>query len=554
MRKISKNWICLSVIVIFSLLGMKALFHPGLFTAHDIWHQVVRFYYYSQAVNNGQFPPYWIDQLAKHFGYPLFMFSYHLPWMIGVLLLKVGFDLSNSIKFLFFLSYIVSGFTMYFFVSNLLKDKLAALLSAILYLWLPYHFLVIFVSASMGIAFVFACLPLIFLGIHLLKEESRFGPVILAFGLSGVILSHIMHLIFIFPIVLFFTIWEFNYVRSKASFIKNICFGIVLGILVSSFYLIPATYYNQFTRVHQEEGITKLYERNFITLNQLIYSKWGFSPIVNNAKNGEISFQLGIVQWISIVTIFVLIIFKKLPKTNYTLSIYLLLSFTISIFLMLDSSSFLWKSLVSFVVIDFPFRLLMPASFIASLCASIVLTNIPNRLRNLTFSFLILITIYTNRNHLNVNLYTDFPISTYLNLETEITTNTFNEYLPIQASTKLLNKPWDEIVGKNLSVSNNKQTTNSLSFNVNALEKEMVSIGQFYFPGQTLYLDNRINQFDIDKEGRISFVIPDGFHTIMVKYQDTNLIKISKLLTIVGILILLLSLFKINLRKKSTFN
>lgn len=536
----SKNWIYILTILIFSLIGMKALFHPGLYTAHDIWHQVVRFYYYSQAVNDGQFPPYWIGQLANRFGYPLFFFSYHLPWILGVLLLKIGVDFFSSIKILFFLSYLVSGITMYFFVKSLLKDNLAALLSSILYLWLPYHFLITFVSASVGIAFVFSFLPLIFLGIYNLAANSSLGILILALGLTGIILSHIIHLVFLLPVILIFTVWVIKCAKSKILLIKNLFFGAVLAIFLSSFYLLPASYYNQSTRVHQEEGVTSLFERNFITLKQLVYSKWGFSPIVNNAKNEEISFQLGIAQWISLCFLVGLIIMKKLSKHNNVLSIYLLAGFAISIFLMLDYSSNFWKFLVKYMAVDFPFRLLLPATFIASICSGIVLTSIPKRFKSLTFLLLILIAIYTNRNHLNVNQYTDFPITTYLNLETEITTNTFNEYLPIGANPKLLNKPWNEIIGGDLSFSNTRQQTNSLSFDINVPKQHLVAVGQFYFPGQTLYLDNQVSQFTIDKDGRISFMTPEGVHKVSVKYQEPPLIKFSKILTTAGILIALI--------------
>lgn len=536
--------IYLLAILFFSILGMKALFHPGLFTAHDIWHQIVRFYYYSQAVNDGQFPPYWISQLANKFGYPLFIFSYHLPWIIGVVLMKTGLDIFSALKALFFLSYMISGITMYIFMNSLLKNRLSAILSSILYLWLPYHFLIIFVSASIGIAFIFAFLPLIFLGIHLIKEKSRCGVLILALGFSGIVLSHIMHLAFLSPIILIFFFWEFVSTKSRLSFLKNICFGSILGILISSFYLLPAAYYNQFTRAREETGFSELYKRNFINFDQLIYSKWNFSPIVNNAKNGEMSFQLGFAQWISVLGLVLLTIFKKLSKTDRSLSIYMLFAFAISVFLMLDISKTFWAFLVKFVTVDFPFRLLLPATFIASVSAGIILANIGKKLQGLFLIFLIFVAIYTNRNHLNVNLYTNFPVSTYLDLESERTTNTFNEYLPIKADGKLLNKPWNEMTGENLSVLNTKQTTNFLSFNVSIKKEQNVSIGQFYFPGQMLYLNDKLTSLNIDQEGRISFTVPQGTHTVKVKYQETPLIKISKYLTIISILFALLLLFK----------
>ncbi len=540
MNKLFSRWLYLFIILIFSLLGMQALFHPGLFTAHDIWHQVVRLYYYNSAVNDGQFFPSWIGQLANGFGYPLFFFSYHLPWIIGASLMKIGLDISTSIKSLFFLSYIGSGFTMYFFVNSLLKNKLSALVSSILYLWLPYHFLIIFVSASMGIAFVFAFLPLILLGIHLLKEESKIGIPILSLGLSGVILSHIMHLLFLSPLILIFFLWEFFSTHKKTKFLINLASGIILSLLISSFYLLPAYFYNQSTRVSQETGFSQLYQRNFITLSQLLYSKWGFSPIVNNAKNGEISFQLGIAQWISVLILSLLILLRKLKKPTSSLSIYLLFAFVFSIFLMLDFSKPVWAYLVKFTIIDYPFRLLLPASFIASVCTGVICVNLKKKLQILFLIFIISAAVYTNRNHINVNQYTNFPISTYLNIETEVTTNTFNEYLPLKASGKLLNTPWNEITGENIIASNARHITNKLSFDLSADKEISVSAGQFYFPGQALYIDNKPTNFTVDKEGRISFSAPAGKHSIEVKYEDTALMKVSKFLSLAGVLLLLL--------------
>lgn len=540
----SRNWVYLLLISLFSLFGMKALFHPGLFTAHDIWHQVVRLHYYFQAVNDGQFPPYWIGQLANNFGYPLFLFSYQLPWIIASFFMTIGFDISITIKALFFISYITSGITMYLFVNNLLKNRLSALLSGILYLCLPYHFLIIFVSASMGIAFVFVFLPLICLGINLIREKSKFGIALLSIGLSGVILSHIIHLVFLFPVIFVFFLWEFMNSQEKVIFLKNIGLGLLLGILISSFYLIPASYYNQFTREHQETGFSEVYKRNFINLSQLIYSKWGFSPIVNNARNGEISFQLGFAQWISIIILTLLIISKRLSDSYRNLSISVLIIFAASIFLMLDYSRFIWSIVVKYTIVDFPFRLLLSATFISSTAAGIVLVNIKKNLRVFVLCLLVAVSIYTNRNHINVNQYTNFPISTYLNLETEITTNTYNEYLPQQADDKLLHKPWDAIVGENISSSNVKQTTNMLTFDLKVIKEATVSAGQFYFPGQILYLNDKVIKSGTDSVGRMSFTIPQGMYKITIKYQEALLIKISKGLTVIGILIILFIFLK----------
>lgn len=544
MNKYFADLNCILIILLFSLLGMKSLFYPGLFTAHDIGHQVTRMHYYLQSINDHQFPPYWVGQLANNFGYPLFIFSYQLPWIIGALLIKSGLSIANSLKILFFLSYFSSGITMYFLVKTILNNKLSALLSSILYLWLPYHFLIIFVGASMGIAFIFAFLPLVFLGIHLIRKRGTVGIPILALGTSGVILSHIMHLIFSFPIILIFFFWELISSNNKMKFLTNICLGIILSILISAFYIIPASYYNQSTRVHLETGFSQVYKRNFVNLNQLIYSKWGYGPIINNAKNGENSFQLGIAQWLSIIFLMILLLLNKLPKMFKSLGIVLLVSFILNIFLMLDLANPIWKFVTKYVSIDFPYRILLPTALVSSICAGFILMSLNKRLQYFLLISLIFISLYTNRNHINVNQHTNLSVINYLDLETEKTTNTYNEYLPIHADASLLNKPWNEVEGQNTTVSNLKKSTNSLSFDLTSKTNQTISIGQFYFPGQTLYVNNINNEINIDKKGRISFFIPQGTHTIKLQYQETRLIEISKLLTISGLIITTLLLIR----------
>lgn len=539
------KWFYIVLIIIFSFLGMGALLHPGLFTAHDIWHQVVRLYYYSLAINDGQFPPYWIGQLAKGFGYPLFFFSYHLPWLIAIPFIKIGIGIPNTLKILFFLSYLMSGLFMYFFVNNLLKNRLSALLSSILYLWAPYHFLTIFVGASMGIVFVFTFLPLLLLGINLIKEENTLGIPITAIGLTGIILSHLMHLVFLVPVIATFFLAELATTRNKYVFVRRTIFGFILGFLLSAFYLIPSVYYNQFTKLHQESRMVDLYKTNFVNLSQLIYSKWGYGRIVGNAKNGEMSMQIGIAQWISVIGATVLLFSGKLRKTSRFLIICALSGFIISIFLMLDFSLPIWQFVEKFVILDYPFRELLGATFIGSVLAGILLAGPKGKLQYLASVLIILVAVYTNRNHTKVNLYTEIPLQTYI--DSEITTNTFNEYLPINANNELLSKQYNVVDGKYFSVSNIRRATNTLSLDINAKNEAVVSINQFYFPGQTVYLDTKIVKSGVDHEGRINFPITQGVHKVIVKYQKTPLIKISMFITLIGILITGVLLFKVKL-------
>ncbi|KKS45471.1 MAG: hypothetical protein UV09_C0037G0003 [Candidatus Gottesmanbacteria bacterium GW2011_GWA2_42_18] len=81
MKKI--DWLILLFILVASAFTLKDLYKPGFYTSHDGPHQIVRFYYYDQLLREGQFPPRWVGGLNYGFGYPLFIFSYHLPWVLA---------------------------------------------------------------------------------------------------------------------------------------------------------------------------------------------------------------------------------------------------------------------------------------------------------------------------------------------------------------------------------------------------------------------------------------------------------------------------------------
>ena len=108
-----KHYILIIGLIIISLVGVKGLFHSGFYTSHDGWHMVARLYYFYQSLQDGQFPPRWGGLLLNKFGYPLFIYSYHLPWWIGSVFMYLGFNIFDAIKGTFILTYVLSGITMY---------------------------------------------------------------------------------------------------------------------------------------------------------------------------------------------------------------------------------------------------------------------------------------------------------------------------------------------------------------------------------------------------------------------------------------------------------
>lgn len=84
------------------------------------------------------------------------------------------------------------------------------------------------------------------------------------------------------------------------------------------------------------------------------------------------------------------------------------------------------------------------------------------------------------------------------------------------------------------------------------IKNKEVAIRHLSFPGISLYLDGQKKEINTDQLGRIKLTIPKGIHTITVKFEETPLIKVSKLITIASTFILFFVAKKAYAKEKKT--
>src|SRR4030042_3352281 len=147
MKKI--DWVIIVLLIVVSFITLKDLFQPGFYTSHDGTHQVVRLYYFDKLIREGQIPPRWVGDLLNGYGYPLFIFSYQLPWLLAEPLHLLGFSIFDSIKLTFVIGFALSGITMYLFQKHIF-GRVPAVVGTVIYLFAPYRFSNIFVRAAIG--------------------------------------------------------------------------------------------------------------------------------------------------------------------------------------------------------------------------------------------------------------------------------------------------------------------------------------------------------------------------------------------------------------------
>lgn len=530
----------LALIILLSIYGVKALFHPGFFTSLDGWHNIARLYHFHNTLTEGQLLPRWSADLASGYGYPLFVFSYHMPWIIAEPFMMAGLDVFVVMKIVFFIGFIGSGIVLYVWLRDLSFHPAASVTAAIVYLWTPYRFAKILVGASVGEATVFLFLPLLFWGISRLEAGKRY-VVIGAIGLTGMILSHMMILPMLIVSIGLFSIYFWRRTKMKTLFIQRYILMMLLGIGMAAYYLIPLLAYSgSIKATTMQGGFKSLYGQHFVTFKQLLYSKWGFGPVINSAKDGEISFQVGIAQWIGVAACFVLVIVFWIRKKNSGydgLAIILLLSFTSSLFFMLDISKPLWDIVERSFTIDFPWRFLSITTFIGAVLCGLAV-HLTGKYKYITLLVILSAAVYTNRNHLNVNQYTDIPLSLYIDSET--TTNTYAEYLPVWSNVDINKKP-AQLIDPQEGVTIDPVWRNSrmVQFRASTTVPVTLTLNYLDFPGQTVYLNDEPIRHDRTGDGRITFPVSPGMHQVRVVYEQSRLMKISNSISLASIAVLL---------------
>lgn len=547
------NFITVVTIILFGLIGSRALFHSGFYTSHDGEHQLARQYVFEQGLKDRQIPVRFNRQLYNGFGYPLFFFTYRLPFYFGEVFRIIGLSFADSIKSVFFIVFTASGLAMFWFARR--WGNFAGVISAILYMWAPYRFSVIFVRSALGEHVAAVFVPLLFASVSGRKNKNV-NYVLGAVSLAGLFLSHaMMAQMTLLAFIPWLTV-NFFLDKEKKKFILRTVMMFILGIGLSAYYLIPAAAFRGLTQKLNPNYFTD----HFVTLRQLIYSPWGYAFSMKGVENDGMSFQVGVTQWLAVLIVIPALswnlykyFYRSRVKPGMTWeALGLLAIFFLSIFLMTEKSVFIWNWWKNYINIDMPWRFLLMTTFSASALAGIVIKGqgLPaSPWALLIATILVILALYTNRNHLRVNEYFEYPDS---RLETYTgTSNSDNEYRPKWDDGGIVNNilPEASISQGEGELKIIKSKSNLLELAVRADKDIRLDVNILYFPGWKIFIDGRENKFKYAGEkGIMRIDIGKGYHMLEAKFSEPLVAKVGDFITIISFIILI-SLIKKNYAK-----
>ncbi len=534
------------LLLVLSFCTYKPLFNGKLFSVHDDT-QPARVLQLANALKDSHIPVRWSKDLGYGLGYPLFNFYAPLPYYIGAGVYFISNNIVYSTLAMYLIGIIIAPISMYFLLKKIF-GSLSAIVGSLIYTYAPYHAVEIFVRGAVGEYWAFGLMPLVILFlIKTYQHKSLFNITTGAMLYAALILSHnILAMIFtimIIPLLLFVFIINW-YNKNHLSSIKAVIVSILFGLLLSSFFWLPAISESSFTNIKAIVTGGSNYQDHYLYQDQLWDSPWGFAGSAPGRNDG-MSFKIGKIQIFTGllgILVFAYLIYSRQLKKNkiigWSVVLYFLL---VSVIMTLNVSLWLWLLAdAALKYIQFPWRFIVFILLGLTLFSGFTTNMIKNKKIKLLFSVLIIILlIKTNSKYFNPQYYQNvssdyYQSDSYYNKVSKIS----DEYLPQNFTkpgssfliSRLIENTW-------IQYSINEEKTALVNFDIYTSEKTNLLINKTYFPSWQSYLDGKKVQY-VNNSGRIAISTVSGLQNIILLNNGTITQIFSNSLSIFTMLLL----------------
>lgn len=558
------------LILILSFWAVRPLFHSGFFPMHDD-EQIARLFELNRALFAGQFPPRWIDGLGFGFGYPFYNFYPPFVYYLGEIFHLLGISLIDSTKLVMGLGFILSGLFSYLLAKEFF-GKIGGLVTAVFYIYAPYHSLDVYVRGALAEFYTFVFLPAVLWStLKLVKERSKNWLVINSFFLSLMLLSHNLITLIFMPFYFAFAGFLVLQEKDKKKIIVSFTYSFVLFLGFSAYFWLPAIVERQYTLVDQIlTGELASYKLHFVYLRQFINSSWGYGGSIYGLNDG-MSFEVGKLHLVLTVLGGVLgLYFFLKKKKEWQVFMFYVLCFMFSLFMASFYSQFIWDKLPPLWYVQFPWRFLvftvLFSSILAGGLANYVSKTRPSFIKWSSVIILIASVILLNRDYFRPARYlevTDKEYTTKEDLNWRVSKMSF-EYVPKGIATTLSDIQTTQVDIEKEEIPISSFVSNG---NIQVKEKQILphykkyeisgeegklTINTYNFPGWKVKIDGQKTEInDNNKFKLITVNIPRGNHLVEVVFNNTPVRTGANFMSVISFLIVTMLLFLPKHEKRS---
>lgn len=558
MKKILKNKNILSYLIIFfaSIFLCIPLFSKYMDITTDdgiqhIYRLVGTYNSIVESFSKGNIFPVIMSNFCNEFGYSWNIFYSPLTAYIPLVFKVFTNSYILSLKIFIWITVLLSGIFMQKLVKSISKSNAASVISAIIYMSTPYHLTDIYTRVAVAEISVFVFLPMLFIGLHnLMHKKQKYGFYI-AISASFLILSHNILTIYTAIFSAIYILCNYKALKNIEA-LKTILISVILILLCTSFYWMPLLEH-RFATEYEVFAPNRMYNDN-----TLISTKLNLKELIYLEHN---NFKLYIGLPIIIGVLITIFYINKLKKPlRKEILIYTVLGF-ISIF-MVSTYSPITHFPNILKMIQFVWRLMTYVSFFLSIVVGIGFNKFINHKFIKETLIIVLISGYvifvTTNNYSKTNtIIKDEEFLTPVEVIPE--TGRVHaglasfEYLPKKA---FKNRNYIETRSKDaLCISGKVDITNcnkdgtNMEFNIENANNCIIELPYIYYLGYEARLEsnNTITKLNIEESDKGFLCVKlDNVEqgTITVKYVGTTIMKISYVLSGMGIVGLAFYIYK----------
>ncbi len=549
-EKLKKHPIAINYVIIFFIALMVCIplfYNRTQFLKDDGVYHVYRLIGTQNSLKENFLFPQIMSEFCNGFGYSCNIFYSPLTAYVPLILKLITNSYFLILKVFEVILMLFSGIFMHKLVLKISKSKLAAFISATLYIIAPYHITDVYARCALAEQASFVFLPLVFIGMYDIFEDNKKQSYYLAIGAIGLLLSHTVITMYTAIFCFVYCLIHIKQFKNKEIW-KKLFLNFAIILLVTSFFLIPlmehyfATSYEVFVegRMYSDE--------------QLIESRLTFSELMYKNKHYMIMY-IGLENIAGIILFIIALLKKKLENKKIMITLF---CFGIASMIM-SSKLFPFQYLPNiFKMIQFAWRMSEFSAFFLSIISGILISQLLKTVKYDTFLVVTTITIIALSASTSI-------IRTWVTTKYEIDEEQFLqpkrimegdrmhasfEYLPTKACNNL---PYIMTREEGIIVLDGKANITDFAkengvCTANIVECEPNTIIELPY---IYYLGYEINLINNDKKQRISYTesdkgfieakLPEDINNntkIEVKYSGTLLTKVSYITTLIGIIVL----------------
>lgn len=349
-----------ALVIVAVLVACFPLLH-GFPNGHDWIYELVRVAEYGHALANGQYPPYWANNLYGGYGSPIFLFYAPLFMLVASAFAAVLDSIAwGATAALILFTALAAFFVVRMILSALgTNDSLShatARMAAYLYLLNPY-LIGDKLLRNANAEFAALCIaPLAFWGLFAVRSMPRRGALLLATGVGLTTLAHNLTALIMATLLVLATLILYPPHSDRNRFL-HASGGIALGLLMSAFFWLPALLLRSQVQLEQMTAGRFDFHQNFPPLGSLFGAEF---------------YSMG--WWSLAILIAALVLIWRQPQQHHLrrMSSAALVAAIALLVLQLDISTWAWEHVPLLPLFQFPWRMMGPLALMIALAGALL--------------------------------------------------------------------------------------------------------------------------------------------------------------------------------------